>query len=71
MLGMTDEIRQAIRVQLAVRDEKQVDLADKLGVSKQYLNSVLRGRTAKLPPIWERIFAELDLELTVNTKQGN
>lgn len=69
MLRMTDDIRTAVRVQLAMRDQKQIDLANSIGVSKQHLNSVLRGKTAKMPDVWEKIFDELGLEIVVQPKQ--
>ena len=60
---MNDEIRQMVRIELLKKDIKQVDLADKLEVSKQYLSQLLLGKAGFMNPTWERIFDELSLKL--------
>jgi transcriptional regulator with XRE-family HTH domain len=65
---VNDSIRQAVRVELAKRDQKQVQLAGRVGVTRQYLNDVLRGKSGHVPAVWQRIFDELDLELVVRPK---
>jgi len=61
-------IREAVRVALARRDNTQAQLAEKVGVSRQYLNNLMRARTGNVPSVWQRIFDELDLELVVRSK---
>lgn len=70
-LGMNDDIRTAVRVALAQRDQKQNQLAERVGVSKQYLNSVLQGKAGKMPDVWAKIFDELELELYVKPKDSS
>ncbi len=65
---VNDSIRQAVRVELAKRDQKQIQLAERVGVTRQYLNDVLRGKSALVPAVWQRILDDLDLELVVRLK---
>ncbi len=65
---VNDSIRQAVRVELAKRDQKQIQLAERVGVTRQYLNDVLRGKSAHVPAVWQRILDDLDLELVVQPK---
>lgn len=65
---MNDQIRQAVRVELAKRNSRQTELADRLGVTRQYVSSLMRGETGNVPDVWQRIFDELGLELVVKPK---
>ena len=65
---MNDQIRQAVRVELAKHNRKQTDLAEQLGVTRQYVSSLMRGETGNVPDVWQRIFDELGLELVVQPK---
>ena len=65
---VNERIRQAVRVELAKRDSTQARLAQKIGVSRQHVNNVMRARAGNVPTVWQRIFDELDLELTVRPK---
>ncbi len=65
---VNDRIRQAIRIELARRDAKQSRLAESIGVSRQFLNNVLRGKAGNVPDVWQKILDELDLELVVRPK---
>jgi transcriptional regulator with XRE-family HTH domain len=70
MSTVNDQIRQAVRIELARRDSNQARLAERVGVSKQYINNVMRARAGKVPAVWQRILDELDLELVVRPKSG-
>ena len=56
IVTMNDQIRQMVRVELAKRDVKQVTLAEKVEVSRQYLNELMRGKAGLMNPTWEKIF---------------
>lgn len=65
---MNERIRQAVRIELARRNTNQANLADKVGVSRQYLSDIMRGKSGNVPAVWARIFEELGLELVTQTK---
>jgi ribosome-binding protein aMBF1 (putative translation factor) len=68
MEGVNDDIRRAVRIELARRDDKQARLAERIGVTRQYLNDVLRGKAGNVPAVWQKILDELDLELVVRLR---
>lgn len=70
METVNDRIREAVRVELARRASNQAQLAEKVGVSKQYISDVMRARAGKVPAVWQRILEELDLEVVVQKKQS-
>ena len=70
METVNDRIREAVRVELAKRASNQAHLAEKVGVSKQYISDVMRARAGKVPAVWQRILDELDLELIVRSRKG-
>ena len=61
-------IREAVRMELARRETNQAQLAEKVGVSRQYVNNVMRARAGNVPEVWQRILDELDLELVVQSR---
>ena len=73
MVGMNDQIREAIRVQMARKDMTQAKLAEKAGVSKQYIHKLVRGKTGNLSESWTKILDALELRLSVesNPKEVN
>ena len=62
------KIREEVRVALARKNMKQSELADSMGVSRQYLNTYLSGKAGDVPKLWEKVFDELGLELVVIPK---
>ena len=59
---MTDDFRKQVKIRLSFdKNLSQIELAEKLGVSRQYLNRVLNGRDGKMPDIWQAILEELDM----------
>lgn len=60
---MTDDVREAVRVQMAKRNWRQKDLASDTGVSKQYLSQMLSGKAANTPDAWEKVLSSLGLRL--------
>ena len=68
---MNDRIREAVRVELAKRRSNQARLADEVGVSRQYVNDIMNGRSGNVPAVWSRIFETLGLELTVVPKSDS
>ncbi len=65
MATVNERIRQAVRIELAKRDTNQAKLAERIGVSRQHVNNVMRARSGNVPGVWQRIFDELDLDLVV------
>ena len=55
---------------MARRDIKQSDLAEKIGVTRQYLNNYMGGKAGDVPRLWQKIFDELGLELVVKAKDN-
>ena len=69
MSTVNEHIRRAVRIELARKDMNQARLADGIGVSRQYLSDVMRGKAGKVPAVWQKVLAELDLELVVQAKE--
>ena len=69
MSTVNEHIRRAVRIELARQDMNQARLADGIGVSRQYLSDVMRGKAGKVPAVWQKVLAELDLELVVQAKE--
>lgn len=63
MKAMTDDVREAVRIQMAKRNWRQKDLAENTGVSKQYLSQMLSGKAANTPDAWEKVLSSLGLRL--------
>lgn len=68
MTSMNDLIREEVRVALARKDLNQSELAERLGISKQYLNAYMNGKAGNVPRLWSKVFDELGLELVVQPK---
>jgi transcriptional regulator with XRE-family HTH domain len=68
-MAVNDEIRRAIRVELARRDLQQKDLAQLTGLSPQHISDLLRGRSGNLAEGWEKIFEALGLQLAATPKE--
>lgn len=68
MVMMTDNIREAIRIELARRDWNRTQLADETGLSRQYISELMGGKAGSLSPAWARILDTLGLELVVQPK---
>ena len=71
MEAVNDRIREAVRIELARRASNQAELAEKVGVSKQYISDVMRARAGKVPAVWQRILDELDLDLVVRPRAAS
>lgn len=70
MEPMNERIREAVRIELARRDWNQARLADTIGVSRQYLSEIMRGKAGNVPVVWSKVLDELGLELVAKRK-GN
>jgi transcriptional regulator with XRE-family HTH domain len=68
MQNMNSKIREEVRVALARRDMNQSELAEKIGVTRQYLSNYMAGKAGDVPRLWQRVFDELGLELVVQPK---
>lgn len=69
--SVNDDIRRAIRIELAKQNMSQAELAEKMGMSRQYLNRVMLGQIGKIPKTWEKLLDEFDLELVVKSKNNS
>lgn len=68
MISMNDRIREEVRVALARKAINQSELAERIGISKQYLNAYMNGKAGNVPRLWSKVFDELGLELVVRPK---
>ena len=60
---MTDEVRDAILYSLYVSGDKQTELAEEVGKSRQYVNGALQGRVADMPDIWQKMLKARGLKV--------
>ena len=67
-LAMNQNIREAVHIQMLRRNIPQYRLAERVNVSRQYLNKLLKGHTEGSVKVWLDILNELDLELTVTER---
>ena len=59
---MTDDFRKRVKMRIAFdKDITQTQLAENIGVSRQYVNRVLNGSVGKMPDVWQDILDELDM----------
>lgn len=70
MERMNRQIRETIRVELARRNETQAALARRIGVTRQYLSDIMRGKSGNVPEVWQKVLDDLGLELVVRAKGG-
>lgn len=70
MEHVNERIREAVRIELARRASNQAKLAEKVGVSKQYISDVMRGKAGNVPAVWQKVFDELELEVFVRPRRG-
>jgi transcriptional regulator with XRE-family HTH domain len=68
---MTPSIRERVRLELIRQNMTQTTLADRIGVSRQYLSKMLRGHADGRVDTWRRLLAELNLELVVEPAPGD
>ncbi len=65
MKGMNDDVREAVRIELARRKWRQNDLAAHTQLSKQHISQLMTGKTRDVPDAWSRIFKTLGLKVIV------
>lgn len=68
MATMTDDIRTAIRIEMAKRNINQRELADGAGLTPQHLSQLLGGKIGNINEAWGKIFDYLGLEVTVKER---
>jgi DNA-binding phage protein len=69
MQSMTDDIRQAVRIELVKRRMTQTGLAEQAGITPQHLSRMMQGDSSNIPGSWEKVFDTLGLEVVVRPKQ--
>jgi ribosome-binding protein aMBF1 (putative translation factor) len=67
---MTEQIREAVRIELAKRKWSQSELARRIEKSPQFVSQIMGSDRGDVPEYWQSIFDELGLELMVKAK-GN
>lgn len=60
---MTDDVRDAVKYSLQLEDDKQSDMAERIGKSRQYVNGALKGRVADMPEVWHQILKDRGLKV--------
>lgn len=68
MQSMTDEIRQAVKIELVKKRMTQGELAERAGITPQHFSRMMQGSSSNVPESWQRVFDELGLELVVQPK---
>jgi transcriptional regulator with XRE-family HTH domain len=68
--SMTDEIRHAVKVELAKKRLTQAQLAEQIGVTPQHFSRMMQGVSSNVPDAWQKVLDKLGLELTVKQKEG-
>jgi ribosome-binding protein aMBF1 (putative translation factor) len=71
MMTMTEQIREAVRVELAKRKWSKSELARRIEKTPQFISQIMGSERGDVPDYWQRIFDELGLELIVVEKGGN
>ena len=68
METMTEQIREAVRIELAKRKWSQSELARRIEKSPQFISQIMGNDRGDVPEYWQNIFDELGLELMVKAK---
>jgi ribosome-binding protein aMBF1 (putative translation factor) len=68
MMTMTEQIREAVRIELAKRKWSQSELARRIDKTPQFISQIMGSERGDVPDYWQSIFDELGLELTVIPK---
>jgi len=55
------DLRRHVKIELAKRDKTQSQLADNLGVSRQYLNNMYLGKAGTFEQVREKLLTALEL----------
>jgi transcriptional regulator with XRE-family HTH domain len=66
---MNKSIRTDVGNAMTKQNINQSQLAQRIGVTRQYLNNYLNGKAGDVPRLWQKIFDELDLELVTKGKE--
>lgn len=65
---MTNEIREHVRLEIAVRNLSQTEVEALSGVRADYVSKLLRGDRGQIPEEWIKLLDALDLKLYVRPK---
>jgi transcriptional regulator with XRE-family HTH domain len=71
MMTMTEQIREAVRIELAKRKWSQSELARRIDKTPQFISQIMGSERGDVPNYWQSIFNELGLELTVVPKNSS
>lgn len=61
--GMTRELRESVKIEMMRQDVTQTELAERVGVSRQYMSKLLRGHVDGSVDTWRRILDALGMQL--------
>ncbi len=62
MKRMTDSFRREIKSFIVLNEDiNQAELAENMGISRQYLSKILNGHSGKMPAVWEKLLEQLDM----------
>jgi ribosome-binding protein aMBF1 (putative translation factor) len=71
MMSMTEQIREAVRVELAKRKWSKSELARRIDKTPQFISQIMGSERGDVPDYWQSIFDELGLELIVVPKDSS
>ncbi len=68
MANVNSKIREAVRIELARLDKNQAQLAQEVGVSRQYMSDIMRAKAGNVPAVWQKVLDALGLEIVAKSK---
>lgn len=68
MTNVNDDIRKAVRIEMARRDWNQSELAEATGLSRQYISELMSGKAGNVSEAWEKIFDKLHITLKAEVR---
>lgn len=71
MIGMNEQVRQAVRERMKAQGITQVELGQRVGLAQPNVQRLLAGRVGTVPESWQKVLDALGLELVaVPKKEG-
>lgn len=69
MMGMNEQVRQAVRERMKDQGITQVELGEQIGMAQPNVQRLLSGRVGSVPESWQKVLDALGMELIAVPKQ--
>lgn len=71
--SVSDELRKAVKAELAKQGRSQTEVAQAIGITRQHLSRMLSNRATKggISRAWAKLLAEMGLEVVVQPRRGS